>query len=75
MLTELTLGLCVCIDTLEDIFRRRFLEEPGIAADSLQETFINTTAAWINMLLVSSSGPIKVCVLLLVCLVQMFSYI
>jgi len=28
--------------------------------DVLQETFINTTAGWINLLLLSSSGPIKI---------------
>jgi fatty acid synthase subunit alpha len=27
--------------------------------DILQETFVNTTAAWVNMLLLSSSGPIR----------------
>jgi len=30
-----------------------------VQGDILQETFINTTAAWINMLLLSCSGPIK----------------
>jgi fatty acid synthase subunit alpha, fungi type len=28
-------------------------------ADMLQESFINTMPAWVNMLLLSSSGPIK----------------
>ncbi|KAH9856627.1 fatty acid synthase [Lenzites betulinus] len=28
--------------------------------DILQETFINTTAGWVNLLLLSSSGPIKI---------------
>ncbi|RHZ19227.1 hypothetical protein DYB37_003435 [Aphanomyces astaci] len=31
----------------------------NIPSDSLQECFINTMAAWVNMLLLSSSGPIK----------------
>lgn len=31
----------------------------AVQSDILPETFINVTAAWINMLLVSSSGPIK----------------
>uniref|UniRef100_A0A0G4FWX6 Fatty acid synthase subunit alpha n=1 Tax=Chromera velia CCMP2878 TaxID=1169474 RepID=A0A0G4FWX6_9ALVE len=43
---------------LRGIFRGRLLEEE-VNSDSLQETFINTTAAWINMLLLSASGPIK----------------
>eukprot|EP00397_Hematodinium_sp_SG-2012_P000216 GEMP01000216.1.p1 GENE.GEMP01000216.1~~GEMP01000216.1.p1 ORF type:complete len:2535 (+),score=668.96 GEMP01000216.1:959-7606(+) len=34
-------------------------ENKTISSDVLQETFINTTAAWVNMLLLSSSGPIK----------------
>ncbi|CAK4410772.1 unnamed protein product [Aphanomyces euteiches] len=28
-------------------------------SDTIEETFINTPAAWVNMLLLSSSGPIK----------------
>ncbi|KAG9235156.1 3-oxoacyl-synthase [Amylocarpus encephaloides] len=40
------------------IFQSRLLDKPA-ANDSLQETFVNTTAAWINMLLLSSSGPIR----------------
>lgn len=31
----------------------------NIQSDILPETFVNMTAAWINMLLISSSGPIK----------------
>ncbi|KAL0065236.1 fatty acid synthase alpha subunit Lsd1 [Marasmius tenuissimus] len=34
-------------------------EEREVQNDILQETFINTTAGWINLLLLSSSGPIK----------------
>mmetsp|Transcript_20510 Transcript_20510/g.35169 ORF Transcript_20510/g.35169 Transcript_20510/m.35169 type:complete len:642 (-) Transcript_20510:116-2041(-) len=30
-----------------------------VQGDILQETFINTTAAWVNMLLLSCSGPVK----------------
>ncbi|KAI8326430.1 hypothetical protein GQ54DRAFT_336614 [Martensiomyces pterosporus] len=43
---------------VQGVFKNRFLEKE-IQSDVLQETFINTTAAWINMLLMSSSGPIK----------------
>ena len=35
-------------------------EEKGVPSDVLQETFINSTAGWVNLLLLSSSGPIKV---------------
>lgn len=44
--------------SIRQVFRDRFMEG-DMASDSLQETFINTTAAWINMLLLSSAGPIK----------------
>ena len=40
-------------------FRDRFTGERTVESDILQESFINTPAAWINMLLMSSSGPIK----------------
>jgi fatty acid synthase subunit alpha len=45
--------------SLRGIFRHRLTETQGLASDQLQESFINTTAAWINMLLLSSCGPIK----------------
>ncbi|KAF8907276.1 fatty acid synthase [Gymnopilus junonius] len=35
-------------------------DEKEIQNDILQETFINTTAGWINLLLLSSSGPVKI---------------
>ena len=34
---------------LKDVFQRRMLESPSVSSDVLQETFINTSAAWINM--------------------------
>ncbi|KAJ1518159.1 3-oxoacyl-[acyl-carrier-protein] synthase [Coelomomyces lativittatus] len=40
------------------VYRDRFLDKQ-VQQDILQETFINTIAAWINLLLLSSSGPIK----------------
>ncbi|KAI8318331.1 hypothetical protein GQ54DRAFT_341909 [Martensiomyces pterosporus] len=43
---------------IQDVFKKRLLDKE-VQSDVLQETFINTTAAWINMLLMSSSGPIK----------------
>ncbi|CAP67324.1 uncharacterized protein PODANS_1_23310 [Podospora anserina S mat+] len=36
----------------------RYKDKP-VQNDILQESFINTIAAWVNMLLLSSSGPIK----------------
>jgi len=47
------------MESMKAIFRKRFMEMPNLSSDLLQETFINTTPAWINMLLLSSSGPIK----------------
>ncbi|CEM29078.1 unnamed protein product [Vitrella brassicaformis CCMP3155] len=46
--------------SLRDIFRERWLEN-DVNGDALQETFVNTPAAWLNMLLVSSAGPVKPC--------------
>ncbi|KAL9120415.1 MAG: hypothetical protein Q9187_003025 [Circinaria calcarea] len=46
------------MDSLAEMFKGRYLGRP-VQNDILQETFINTVGAWINMLLLSSSGPIK----------------
>lgn len=46
------------MDSIRSTYRLRLLDEP-VQGDILQETFVNTVAAWINMLLLSSSGPIK----------------
>lgn len=43
---------------LRGMYKDRFLDKP-IQNDILQESFINTMSAWVNMLLLSSSGPIK----------------
>eukprot|EP00755_Sulcionema_specki_P021970 Sspe_Gene.1412::Locus_470_Transcript_1_1_Confidence_1.000_Length_11716::g.1412::m.1412/K00667/FAS2; fatty acid synthase subunit alpha, fungi type len=43
---------------LQGIFRKRLLDQP-VQKDILQESFINVMAAWVNLLLLSSSGPIK----------------
>ncbi|KAL7930693.1 fatty acid synthase subunit alpha [Trichoderma chlorosporum] len=43
---------------LRSIYKDRFLDKP-LQNDLLQEAFINTMSAWVNMLLLSSSGPIK----------------
>ncbi|KAI9021639.1 fatty acid synthase [Phycomyces nitens] len=40
------------------MFRNRMLDKP-VQKDILQESFINTMPAWVNLLLLSSSGPIK----------------
>ncbi|KAI9247028.1 hypothetical protein BY458DRAFT_560469 [Sporodiniella umbellata] len=40
------------------LYRDRLLDKP-VQKDILQESFINTMPAWINMLLLSSSGPVK----------------
>ncbi|KAH9238140.1 hypothetical protein K456DRAFT_1828773 [Colletotrichum gloeosporioides 23] len=46
------------LSSLRQMHRDRFLDKT-VQGDILQETFINTTGAWINMLLMSSTGPIK----------------
>lgn len=43
---------------LRGMYKDRFLDKP-IQKDILQESFVNTMAAWVNMLLLSSTGPIK----------------
>jgi fatty acid synthase subunit alpha len=43
---------------LRGMYKDRFLDKP-LQKDILQESFINTMAAWVNMLLMSSTGPIK----------------
>ncbi|KAJ2497450.1 fatty acid synthase alpha subunit Lsd1 [Coemansia sp. RSA 2052] len=40
------------------MYKERFFDK-DIQNDVLQETFINTMAAWVNLLLLSASGPIK----------------
>ncbi|KAJ6023758.1 Acyl transferase/acyl hydrolase/lysophospholipase [Penicillium herquei] len=47
--------------SLKKIFKDRYMDK-DVQKDVLQETFINTTAAWVNMLLISSSGPIRTAV-------------
>jgi fatty acid synthase subunit alpha len=43
---------------LTGMYKDRYLDKP-VQKDILQESFINTMAAWVNMLLLSSTGPIK----------------
>ncbi|KAI8318366.1 thiolase-like protein, partial [Martensiomyces pterosporus] len=40
------------------VYKDRFLDR-GVQNDALQETLINIVSAWVNMLLLSSSGPVK----------------
>jgi fatty acid synthase subunit alpha len=44
--------------SLSKMFKQRLIEKP-VQGDILQETFINVVPAWINLLLLSASGPIK----------------
>ncbi|KAF4976726.1 hypothetical protein FZEAL_6641 [Fusarium zealandicum] len=46
------------LSSLRKMHRDRYIDKP-VKGDILQETFINTTGAWINMLLTSSAGPIR----------------
>jgi fatty acid synthase subunit alpha len=43
---------------LRGMYKDRYLDKP-VQKDILQESFINTMSAWVNMLLMSSTGPIK----------------
>ncbi|KAJ7502466.1 putative fatty-acid synthase complex protein [Mycena galericulata] len=45
--------------SLAKMFKDR-RDEKEVQNDILQETFINTTAGWINLPLMSSSGPVKI---------------
>ncbi|KAI0649410.1 fatty acid synthase [Trametes meyenii] len=47
------------MESLSRMFKDR-RDEKEVQNDILQETFINTTAGWVNLLLLSSSGPIKI---------------
>ena len=46
------------MESLRKLFRERHLDHQ-VSADILTETFVNTTAAWLNMLLLSSCGPTR----------------
>ena len=46
------------LKSLHEMFKQRFLDRQ-VQKDILAETFVNTTAAWINMLLLGASGPIR----------------
>ncbi|KAF1953732.1 thiolase-like protein [Byssothecium circinans] len=43
---------------VKNLYRDAFLDRP-IASDTLADSFANTPAAWVNMLLLGASGPIK----------------
>ena len=43
---------------LRGMYKDRYVDKP-LQKDILQESFINTMSAWVNMLLISSTGPIK----------------
>ncbi|KAJ2630886.1 fatty acid synthase alpha subunit Lsd1 [Coemansia sp. RSA 1694] len=44
--------------SIQDVFKHRFMDRE-VKNDALQETFISTVQAWVNMLLMSSAGPVK----------------
>ncbi|KAI0950742.1 hypothetical protein AcW1_007973 [Taiwanofungus camphoratus] len=47
------------MESLSKMFKDRN-DEKDVQSDILQETFINTTAGWVNLLLLSSCGPVKI---------------
>lgn len=57
------IGICIGsslggLSSLNDMFKHRLVDKP-VQSDVLQETYINTTSAWVNMLLLSANGPIR----------------
>ncbi|KAJ2859979.1 fatty acid synthase alpha subunit Lsd1 [Coemansia aciculifera] len=46
------------VRNVQRVFKERYLDRE-LKNDALQEMFISTVQAWVNMLLVSSSGPVK----------------
>jgi fatty acid synthase subunit alpha, fungi type len=44
--------------SLQKLFVQRYLDRP-VQSDILAETFINTTSAWLNMLLIGSAGATR----------------
>ncbi|PYH48719.1 fatty acid synthase subunit alpha [Aspergillus saccharolyticus JOP 1030-1] len=57
-------GICIGsgmggVTSLEKMFKGRQTSPEDIPKDILQETFVNTTGAWVNMLLLSASGPLR----------------
>ncbi|KAI2783632.1 putative 3-oxoacyl-synthase [Daldinia loculata] len=44
--------------SLQKLYRQGYLDRP-VQSDILAEVFINTTGAWLNMLLMSSAGPTR----------------
>lgn len=44
--------------SLQKLYRQRYLDR-SVQSDILAEVFINTTGAWLNMLLMSSAGPTR----------------
>lgn len=57
------IGICIGsslggVSSLNAMFKDRFTDKT-VQSDVLQETYINSTSAWINMLLLSANGPIR----------------
>ncbi|KAI1269286.1 putative fatty acid synthase alpha subunit FasA [Xylariaceae sp. FL1019] len=46
------------LKSMRDMYRRRYRDNP-VKGDVLQETFLNSMAAWTNMLLFGAAGPLK----------------
>lgn len=44
--------------SLQKLYHQRYLDRP-VQSDILAEVFINTTGAWLNMLLMASAGPTR----------------
>ncbi|KAI5863026.1 putative 3-oxoacyl-synthase [Durotheca rogersii] len=44
--------------SLQKLYRQRYLDRP-VQSDILAEVFVNTTGAWLNMLLMGAAGPTR----------------
>lgn len=45
--------------SLHAMFKKRLLDRGRVQSDVLAETFVNTPAAWLNMLLLGAAGPLR----------------
>jgi fatty acid synthase subunit alpha, fungi type len=47
------------LQAMRAMYRHRFMDDKPVQSDIFQETFLNSMAAWTNMLILGAAGPIK----------------
>ncbi|RYP69144.1 hypothetical protein DL771_006238 [Monosporascus sp. 5C6A] len=47
------------LQATRSMYRHRLLDDKPVQSDIMQETFLNSMAAWTNMLILGAAGPIK----------------